>query len=285
MSATPLRYSVNLSTLFTELPLLDRPAAAAAAGFDAVELRWPFPEPVPPQHQLDQLRRALDDAGTQLVELCFDAGDATSGDRGLLSRVSGTARFRANVDVVVAFAAATGCRLLNAPYGNREPGVSPDVQRRTGTENLVLAARAAERVGATVVIEALNDIDNPDYPITSSRGALALVDYLRTVHQVPNVAFLADVYHLARMGEPVQPLLERRGASFGHVQIADVPGRGQPGTGWLALPDMLSGLSASGYTGYVGLEYLPVGPSSASFGWLPRPCRGAGGHATRGDVA
>jgi hydroxypyruvate isomerase len=123
------------------------------------------------------------------------------------------------------------------------------------------------------VIEALNSFESPHYPITSSQKAFDLVDYLKVVHGVPNVAFLADLYHLARMGEPVERLVELRGAKFGHVQIADPPGRGQPGTGELDWDAVLSRLAASGYRGHVGLEYKPVGPSAESFGWLPRHLR------------
>ncbi|GAA1320088.1 hydroxypyruvate isomerase family protein [Pseudonocardia xinjiangensis] len=268
-----LRYDVNLSILFTELPLLQRPAAAAAAGFDAVELWWPFAEPVPSNRELDELRDALLDAGTRLVGLNFDAGNMAAGDRGLLSRPGDSERFRANIDVAVGFAASLGCTTLNALYGNRDPESSVPEQRELATENLVLAARAAERAGATVVIEALNSIESPDYPITSSHEALDLIDYLRVIHDVPNIAFLADLYHLARMGEPIEQLVERRADRFGHVQIADVPGRGQPGTGDIDWPVLLDRLAKSAYSGHVGLEYKPVGPSADSFEWLPRHLR------------
>jgi hydroxypyruvate isomerase len=271
-----LRYDVNLSILFTELPLLERPAAAAAAGFDAVELWWPFAEPAPPDRELDALHHALDDAGVALVGLNFDAGDMAAGERGLLSRPAGSARFRENIEVAVGFAAATGCTVLNALYGNRDVRAGEAAQRELAVQNLVLAARAAARVGATVVIEALNSVENPDYPITTSRDALALVDQLRFAHGVSNVAFLADLYHLARMGEPIAEVVAARGSRFGHVQIADSPGRGQPGTGELDLPGVLNRLAFSGYDGWVGLEYRPVGPSADSFGWLPRELRAAG---------
>lgn len=273
MSGARLRYDVNLSILFTELPLLQRPAAAAAAGFDAVELWWPFTVPAPPDRELDALRRALADAGTQLVGLNFDAGEMAAGDRGLLSRPGDSARFRENVDVAVGFAASTGCTVLNALYGNRDVRAGAAAQRELAVENLALAARAAGRVGATVVIEALNSLENPGYPITSSREALQLVDHLRFTHGLGNVAFLADLYHLARMGEPIEDLVASRSDRFGHVQIADSPGRGRPGTGDLRLPAVLDRLAASGYRGWVGLEYKPGGPGADSFDWLPHHLR------------
>ena len=124
-----LRFCANLSILFTELPLLDRPAAAAAAGFDGVELWWPFPEAVPPDAALGDLERALGDAGVQLIGLNFDAGDLAAGDRGLVSLPGEGARFEDNVACVVSFAATQGTQVLNALYGNRVDSVTPESRR------------------------------------------------------------------------------------------------------------------------------------------------------------
>ncbi|WP_031006834.1 TIM barrel protein, partial [Streptomyces rimosus] len=132
------RFDVNLSILFTELPLLERPAAAAAAGFTAVELWWPWTDaPVPAQRQLDALRNALRDAGTHLVGLNFYAGQLPGPDRGALS-VPGeeSERFRANVEVAADFAQSLGCTALNALYGNRVQGVDPAAQDALALENL-----------------------------------------------------------------------------------------------------------------------------------------------------
>lgn len=253
-----MRYDVNLSILFTELTLLERPAAARAAGFDAVELWWPFDGPTPSDGELDALADALDGAGVRLLGLNFDAGDMAGGDRGLLSARSTSNRFRENVEVTVGFAERLGCPTLNALYGN----TADDTDQDLALENLSLAVTAARRIGATVVIEALNSYESPRYPITSSKAALDLVD------QVPGTAFLADFYHLYRMGEDLSALIANHAVRFGHVQIADAPGRGQPGTGEIDYPAVLAQLAASPYDGPVGLEYKPVGPSAESFGWL-----------------
>jgi hydroxypyruvate isomerase len=253
-----MRYDVNLSILFTELPLLERPAAAKAAGFDAVELWWPFADPTPADHELDALAAALDDARVSLVGLNFDAGDMPAGDRGLLSARSTSGRFRENVEVTVAFAARMGCRTLNALYGN----TSGDTDHDLALENLALAVTAARRIGATVVVEALNSYESPHYPITSSKAALELAD------QVPGTAFLADFYHLYRMGEDLSALIADSAARFGHVQLADAPGRGAPGTGEIDYATVLARLAESPYGGPVGLEYKPTGPSADNFGWL-----------------
>ncbi|WP_406288517.1 TIM barrel protein [Embleya sp. NBC_00896] len=279
MSADALRFDINLSILFTELPLLERPAAAAAAGFTGIELWWPFEGPTPADSELDALARAIRDAGVDLVGLNFDAGHMPGGDRGLLSRPSESARFRANIDVATGFAESLGCRALNALYGNREDGVDPRAQDELALENLAAAAAAADRIGAIVLIEALNTPENPRYPLVTAAGAVAVADKVNAETGLGNATFLCDLYHLARNGEDLPAVIDTYADRFGHVQIADTPGRGQPGTGELDFEDLFRRLVAAGYTGRVGLEYKPVGASADSFGWLPRALRGTKGGA------
>lgn len=271
MSFADARFDVNLSILFTELPLLDRPAAAAAAGFDAVELWWPWPDdPTPGKAQLDALRSALETAGTRLVGLNFYAGRLPGPDRGALSLPGAESeRFRANVEVAAQFAASVGCGALNALYGNRIEGVDPAVQDELALENLVLAARAADRAGATLLVEALNAPDSPRYPLVRAEAAVAVVDRVNEATGLGNAAFLLDIYHLSMNGEDIPSVVERFADRTGHVQIADNPGRGAPGTGSLPLAELLDSLRKSGYSGWTGLEYKPSpGGSAASFAWL-----------------
>jgi hydroxypyruvate isomerase len=267
-----LRFDVNCSILFTELPLLKRPAAARAAGFDAVEFWWPFGEAVPSDREVDRYVGALGDAGVRLVSLNFIAGDMAAGDRGLLSLPSGSAAFRDNIAVCAGIAARTGCTLLNAPYGNRVDGVPERQQDELAAENLALAAAAAARAGATVVVEALNSYDSPRAAIVSSQRALAVINEVRT-EGVTNIAFLADLYHLGRMGEDPARVLAGHAGDIAHVQIADVPDRGAPGTGELDYDALFRQIAAQGYPGWIGCEYHPSDPadSSASFGWRSGP--------------
>ncbi|MFC8074099.1 TIM barrel protein [Streptomyces sp. NPDC057307] len=275
------RFNVNLSILFTELPLLERPAAAAAAGFTAVELWWPWIEtPTPPQAELDALKKALDDAGTQLVGLNFYAGQLPGPDRGALSLPGEESdRFRANIDVAADFAASVGCKALNALYGNRVEGLEPQAQDKLALENLVLAARAADRVGATLLIEALNRPESPRYPLVSAEAAIEVVDRVNAATGLGNAAFLLDIYHLSMNGldaEALAEVIDTYADRTGHVQIADNPGRGAPGTGTLPLRDLLDRLRKAGYEGWVGLEYKPGDrPSAESFAWLPDEARAA----------
>ncbi|HZD67275.1 MAG TPA: TIM barrel protein [Acidimicrobiales bacterium] len=272
-----LRPDVNLSILFTELPLLERPAAAAACGFDAVELWWPFSQPVPPDREVDALCRSLRDAGVALVGLNFDAGDLGAGDRGLVSWPGQERRFADNVAATVAIAEATGCRALNALYGNRVEGVAPAAQDDLATENLALAAAAAARIGATVLVETQNTTDSPRFPLARAADAAAVIDRVGQATGATNLALLADLYHLHREGEDLVATIGAQAGRIGHVQVADDPGRHQPGTGDIDFPAALDALAAAGYRGYVGLEYRPLGPSAESFGWLPPERRGSGG--------
>jgi hydroxypyruvate isomerase len=264
-----LRFDVNCSILFTELPLLKRPEAARAAGFDAVEFWWPFADPVPDDREVDAFTGALADAGVQLALLNFAGGDMAAGDRGLLGLPEGSAAFRANIDVCAGIAARTGCTILNALYGNRADGLSRQEQDELAAENLALAARAAAGAGATVVVEALNSYDSPRAALVSSRRALEVIDLVRTQAGVTNVAFLADLYHLRRMDEDIPDVLIWHGDNIAHIQIADVPDRGAPGTGELAYEALFGQLAAQEYAGWIGCEYKPSDPadSSTSFGW------------------
>ncbi|MER6673427.1 TIM barrel protein [Streptomyces sp. NPDC000983] len=267
------RFNVNLSILFTELPLLERPAAAAAAGFTAVELWWPWIDtPTPERSELDALKKAIEDAGVRLTGLNLYAGRLPGPDRGALS-VPGeeSERFRANIDVAAGFAHSLGCRALNALYGNRVDGVAPAEQDALALENLVLAAHAADRIGAVLLIEALNAPESPHYPLVSAPAAVGIVDKVNEATGLGNAKFLMDLYHLAMNGEDLPAVIEAYTAKTGHVQIADSPGRGAPGTGTLPLEDLLDQLDKAGYDGWVGLEYKPGDrPSAESFDWLPR---------------
>ena len=251
-----LRFDVNCSILFTELPLLARPAAAKAAGFGAVEFWWPWDEMVPTDRQADAFVAALADAGVQLVSLNFHTGDMAAGERGLVSIPSATAAFRENIAACAEIAGRTGCGLLNAPYGNRQDGVDPAEQDAVAIENLTLAAAAAAKAGARVLVEAINSIDVPAFPIDSSAAAIAVIDKVPAA----NVAFLADMYHLAMMGEDLAHTLSAYAGRLAHVQLADVPGRGAPGTGTPTASRPGLRPSWRGGTGPRGTRHSPRAP-------------------------
>jgi hydroxypyruvate isomerase len=268
-----LQFEVNCSILFTELPVLERPAAAKAAGFDAVEFWWPFAEAVPADRDVDAFVAAIRDAGVQLVGLNFFAGNMAGGDRGLVSWPARSGEFRENVAVVAAIARATGCRAFNALYGNRLEGADPTAQDDFGAENLAFAAAGVAPIGGTVLVES---VSGPQpYPLRTAADAIAVIDRVR-LGGVDNVAFLADLYHLSVNGDDLDEVIAKYADRIGHVQIADAPGRHEPGTGELDLDGYLAKLEQAGYNGWVGLEYVPSGASAESFEWLPRQRRATG---------
>jgi hydroxypyruvate isomerase len=260
------RFAVNCSILFTELPLLERPAAARQAGFGAVEFWWPFAEAVPADAAIDRFVKAVDDGGVELTGLNFFAGDMPGGDRGLVSWPERSSEFRDNVEVTVGIGDRLGCRAFNALYGNRIAAHQPAEQDDLAVENLALAARAAARIGGVVLVEPVSGAER--YPLRTAADALAVIDRVQAAYDVPNLRLLADLYHLAVNGDDVDRVIAEHLDRIAHVQIADAPGRNEPGTGDLPLQAQLAALAAGGYTGVVGLEYKPSTTSADSFGWL-----------------
>lgn len=253
------RWTVNCSILFTELPLLQRPAAARAAGFDAVEFWWPFPTAAPSDAEVDRFVRAIEDAGVQLTGLNLAAGDMPGGDRGLASWPGRETEFRDSVDIAAGIGERLGTRVFNALYGNRVDGVDPRDQDDLAAQNL---ARAAALLDGTVVLEPLSGAER--YPLRTAADALAVADRLGA----PNVALLADLYHLTVNGDDVAAVIRDHGPRIGHVQIADAPGRHEPGTGQIPFDAHLAALAEAGYSGRIGLEYVPSSGSDRAFDWL-----------------
>ncbi|HXD28068.1 MAG TPA: TIM barrel protein [Arthrobacter sp.] len=260
-----MSYTVNCSILLTELPLLERPAAAKKAGFDNVEFWWPFAEAVPSDADVHAFTSALADAGVQLTGLNFLAGDMPAGDRGLVSWTGRDAEFRDNIDVVAAIGEATGCRGFNALYGNRLNDVEAAAQDELAVENLVAAARGVSRIGGTVLLEPVSGTEA--YPLKTAADALDVIAKTRTAG-VDNVKLLADFYHLAVNGDDVDAVIEAHAHEFGHIQIADNPGRGAPGSGDLPLGEWITRSRERGYHGPIGLEYKAA--ADAAFDWLIR---------------
>ncbi|MDQ4502442.1 TIM barrel protein [Sinomonas sp. ASV322] len=264
-----MTYTVNCSILLTELPLLERPAAAKAAGFDAVEFWWPFAEAVPADKDVDAFVSAIKDAGVQLSGLNFFAGDMPAGDRGLVSWTGREGEFKANIAVVAAIGERLGTKAFNALYGNRLEGATPEAQDELALENLVAAAKGIAEIGGTVLLEPVSG--TPAYPLKTAADALAVIAKTQEAG-VDNIKLLADFYHLAVNGDDVAAVIEQHAKDFGHIQIADNPGRGAPGTGELPLGEWIARSRELGYEGYIGLEYKA--PQAEAFTWAIRPVNG-----------
>jgi len=160
-----------------------------------------------------------------------------------------------------------GCHSFNALYGNRVPGVPPQTQDTLAVENLAFAAAAAARIGGTVLLEPVSGASS--YPLLTAADAIAVMDRVERDAGATNVRLLCDIYHLAVNGDDPRKVITEHIGRTGHVQIADAPGRHQPGTGELDIDDYLRQLEQVGYDGWVGLEYKPSGASADSFDWLP----------------
>jgi hydroxypyruvate isomerase len=188
----------------------------------------------------------------------------------VLSIPARSGQFRDNIDVAIGIGRRLGVRGFNAPYGNRVDGVPAAAQDELATENIARAAQAARGIGATVLIEPLSG--PKPYPLRTAADAVAVVRRARAAGAA-NVAFLCDLYHLASNGDDLDAAVAAHAGDIGHVQIADAPGRGEPGSGRLDLGRHLQDLEARGYRGWVSLEYQPSTGTEASLAWLPRARR------------
>ena len=253
------RFSANLSFLFKDVPFPERFRRAADSGFRGVEFFWPGVE------ELDAVAREVQETGLEVALFNFDAGDMAAGDRGLAGDPDRAAEFRANVPVALELAARIGCPRLNALVGVHRPGLELEAQLEVARENVAWAAEQARAQGATIMIEPINRYDNGDVLLETSSDAIAFIDSVGA----DNVQLQYDVYHMQRvegnLAETISSLLPR----IGHVQIADPPSRGEPGTGEVNFGFVLGLLDRSGYGGWVGLEYNPsTSTTEESLGWI-----------------
>jgi hydroxypyruvate isomerase len=253
------RFAANLSMLWPELDIYDRFAAAAAAGFSRVEILF--------VHALDRQRIAslLKEHALELVLFDPNPGNWEGGERGLLSLPGREAEFLDSVRAAVETASAFGTRRLNAIAGVLPPDVSREDAERTAIANLRAAAPLADAAGIYLLVENINTIDMPGYFADTAERAAALVQAVDR----PNVRLQLDQYHVGMMGGDAREALRNYRAIVEHVQIADVPGRHEPGTGQQPIPEFLTDLDVLGYTGTVGLEYRPSADTEAALAWLP----------------
>lgn len=254
-----IAWSAHLSTLFAEVPAEERPAAAAAAGFRFAETWWPpLPDP-------DGWVRRMVAAGLVASSVNADGGDLAAGERGYCNVRArrGEAVEAARAAARVAVAADGGC--VNLLVGRRRPDVPLRDDLAVGAETVSEAADAVAALGARIVIEHLNPVD-VDQPLLPTPQAAA--EFVELVGH-PAVSVLFDAYHCAAAGCDVTAEVRALGSRIGHVQYADYPGRGAPGTGHNSLARLVAALEEVGYVGRIGLEYLPDGPTEVSLASLP----------------
>ncbi|HEY8449008.1 MAG TPA: TIM barrel protein [Bacillota bacterium] len=256
-----IAYAVNVTHVYRDLPVAQQLQRVADNGFSAFELL--FPQRI----DVDELIAAKDRLGLKMVlfDLDFDAEHP----RGYLAHPDAGDLFFARLNEAVSLARRLGVKMLNALVGLTVPGMSYQEQFDLVAQRLRQAAGTAEDEGITLLIEALNTYDNPGYFLRNSATGFAIVDAVGS----PNVKFQYDVYHMQLMEGNLITTIREHIDKIGHIQIADVPGRHEPGTGEINYTNVLRAIEDAGYDGYVGLEYRPSSPDVDPFAWLPPAAR------------
>jgi hydroxypyruvate isomerase len=252
------RFAANLSMLWQDLDPYERFDAAANAGFAAVEMLFP--------HELDadQLMSTLQRLELEMVVFDPAAGDWANGERGLLALPGREEEFIATVSEAIVLAARVGTSRLNALVGVIPKDVSREEAQATAIANLNHAAPLAAEAGVTLLVEAINNVDIPGYWAHNVAAAVSLVDAVNH----PSVRLQLDQYHAAMAGENAVACLRKYFPLVEHVQIADVPGRHEPGTGSQPIGAFLDELDRLGYKGFVGLEYRPLADTATGLQWM-----------------
>lgn len=249
------RFSANLTMMFTERPLPDRFAAAAAAGFDAAEVQFPYAAPV------QAIAERLAEAELVLELINLPPGDFAAGDRGLAALPGRRAEFEASVDTALGYAAGTATKKLHLMAGIADPG---DARARTAFLSAIAFAAKAAGPTRTILLEPLNGRDVPGYFLNDFDQAAAIIAELA----LPNVKLQFDFYHRQILAGDVMTAFARFQPIIGHVQIAGVPDRGEPDRGELAYSRIFDMLDDLGHEGYVGAEYAPRGRTEDGLGWF-----------------
>jgi hydroxypyruvate isomerase len=254
------KFAANLSMLYTEAPLLERFALARAAGFAAVEFLFPY------AHEAEQIAERLRRHQLQLVLFNLPCGDWNGGDRGMACDPHRIDEFRAGVPLALAYAAALGVPRLHCMAGKTPAGVAPAHARATYIDNLRHAAALLRPAGIELLIEPINHYDMPGYFLTHSRQALDII----AEAACPNLFLQYDIYHMQRMEGELSNTIRAHLPLIKHMQIADTPGRHEPGSGEINYRHLFAFIDALGYDGWLGCEYLPAAGTDAGLGWRER---------------
>lgn len=251
------RFAANLSFLFPEIGFLQRFAAARAAGFAAVEFHFPY------EFAVQQVVDAAGSARVETVLFNLPAGDWVAGERGLACLPGRKAEFQDGVGRAIEYARALGTRQLNCLAGIPTPGLDPERAAETLVDNLRFAAACLGRAGMTLLLEPLNTRDTPGFLVSHTKHALALIDTAGAA----NLKLQYDIYHAQVMEGDLARTLAANQPRIGHIQLADNPGRHEPGTGEINFPFLFDHLDRIGYAGWVGCEYQPTTTTIAGLSW------------------
>ena len=257
------RFAANLTMLFNEHPFLDRFEHAAKAGFKAVEFLFPYAWPA------QEIKARLDAHGLQLVLHNLPAGDWDAGERGIACHPDRVDEFRRGVVRAIEYAKVLGVEQLNCLAGKAPAGVADEVLRKTLVDNLRFAAAELQAAGLKLLIEPINTFDIPGFYLHGTAQALSILDEVGAA----NAFVQYDIYHMQRMEGELAATMQKHLARIGHIQLADNPGRNEPGSGEIHYPFLFAHLDRIGYRGWIGCEYKPAATTAGGLGWL-RPWLG-----------
>lgn len=252
------KFAANLSMLFTEEEFLDRFEAAAKAGFEGVEYLFPY------DYTPAEIKSRLDANGLTQVLYNLPAGDWAAGERGIACHPDRVEEFRAGVDKAIEYAKVLGNTQVNCLAGIQPVGVSDDQARQTLVENLRFAADRLKAASIRLIAEPINIRDIPGFFLNRTEQALTLFDEVAS----DNLKLQYDIYHMQIMEGDLAQTIETHLARIAHIQIADNPGRHEPGSGEIHYPFLFGHLDRLGYGGWVGAEYKPAGRTEEGLGWL-----------------
>jgi hydroxypyruvate isomerase len=251
------RFCANLSMMFNEVPFLDRFDAAARAGFEAVEFLFPY------DHKASEIRTRLDANGLKQALFNMPPGDWAAGERGTAALPGRQADFRASVEKALEYAAVIGCDRLHCMAGIPPAGTAPGTAAALFAINIAWAAERAKAAGVMIIIEPINHRDMPGYFLNTSGQGAAVIEAIGR----DRVGLLFDIYHTQITEGDVTSRMKALAPVIGHMQIADVPARNEPGTGEIGWPAVFRQIDAVGYRGWVGCEYRPAGETVSGLGW------------------
>ena len=254
------QFAANLTMLFNEVPFLDRFERAARAGFKAVEFMFPYP------YSAADILARLQEHQLQLVLHNLPAGDWDAGERGIACIPGREREFRTGVGQAIEYARVLGARQLNCLVGKTPAGVDAAQVHATLVDNLRYAALQLADAGIKLLVEPVNSYDIPGFHLNRSAQTLALLDELGTA----NAYLQYDIYHMQRMEGELAATIARHLPRIAHIQLADNPGRNEPGTGEINYPFLFAHLDRIGYQGWIGCEYKPAARTEDGLAWIPQ---------------
>jgi hydroxypyruvate isomerase len=259
------RFAANLTMLFTEVPFLDRFERAAKAGFKAVEFLFPYPFPIA------EIKSRLTANKLELALHNLPAGDWDAGERGIACLPDRVSDFRDSVGKAIEYGSGLGVPQMNCLAGKAPAGVADEVLRKTFVENLRFAAAALKKAKIRLLMEPINNYDIPGFYLNRTAQALSIIDEVGS----DNLFVQYDIYHAQRTEGELIATMQKNLARIAHIQLADNPGRNEPGTGEINYDHVFAALDRMGYAGWIGCEYKPATNTEAGLGWFERARRGA----------